>query len=363
VTRRDAGFTREIEEMPFITASRSRLAVMACAAVLAASVYVRTVSAASGPSADYVRYFSAYARPAAPPFPATNAFSPEREQLGKALFFDPRLSGSGWISCASCHNPALSWGDGLPRAIGHGMQTLGRRTPTILNLAWADSLFWDGRAASLEEQALGPIQAAGEMNLPLDEMVRRIAHIAGYRERFERAYPGEGITPATVGKSIATFERTVISGTAAFDRWIAGDENAIPEDARRGFVVFNDQGRCAQCHSGWRFTDDSFHDIGVVTSDIGRGAILKDIPPMQSAFKTPTLRNIAGRGPYMHNGSLSTLEEVVELYDRGGLVQRPSLSPEARPLHLSAQQKSDLVAFLKTLTGDDRPVAIPVLPR
>ncbi len=323
------------------------------------------VGQAAGPdaAATSARFFAAYARPDATPFPADNTHTPARETLGKTLFFDPRLSGSDWISCASCHNPGLSWGDGLPRAIGHGMQVLGRRTPTILNLAWAESLFWDGRAGSLEEQARGPIQAAGEMNLPLDKMLGKLVSIPGYREMFDNAYPGPGVTTETIAKAIATFERTAVSGPAAFDRWIGGESGAVSESAKRGFVVFNEQGRCSQCHSGWRFTDDSFHDIGVVTEDKGRGVLLTEIPVMQSAFKTPTLRNADGRQPYMHNGSVATLEGVVELYDRGGLARRASLSPGITPLNLSALQKQDLVAFVRTLTSRDAAVVVPVLPR
>src|SRR5262249_26848561 len=161
-----------------------------------------------------------------------------------------------WTSCASCHNPALSWGDGLPRAIGHGMQQLGRRTPTILNLAWGHLLFWDGRASSLEEQALGLIASPGEMNMPLDELLSRITSIAEYRPLFEQAFPNESITKETVAKAIATYERTIVSGKAPFDRWVEGQSDAISEDAKRGFALFNGKANCAKCHGGWRFTDD-----------------------------------------------------------------------------------------------------------
>lgn len=314
----------------------------------------------SSRAAAFAPLIAKYERPAASAVVPANA---DREALGKALFFDPRLSGSNWISCASCHNPGLGWSDGLPRAVGDGMKILGRRTPTILNVAWADALFWDGRAATLEEQALGPIQAAGEMNLPLDQLAEKIRGVAGYGDLFRKAFPAEEITPQTIAAAISAFERTVVSEKAPFDRWIAGDATAIGDDARRGFIVFNREGRCAQCHSGWRFTDDSFHDIGLVTDDPGRGAQLPQIPVMHSAFKTPTLRNIAARAPYMHNGSVATLDEVIEAYDRGGFVARPSLSPEIRPLQLRPQQKRDLLAFLKTLTSNDRPVSVPVLPR
>jgi cytochrome c peroxidase len=308
-------------------------------------------------------FLAAYARPAATPYPADNAYTPARQALGRALFFDPRLSGSGWISCASCHNPGLSWGDGLPRAIGHGMQVLGRRTPTILNLAWGEAFFWDGRAGSLEDQALGPIQAAGEMNLDLDTMVTRLRAVDAYAPLFEAAYPGEGIKPATVAKAIATFERGVVSADAPFDRWVSGEEEAIDADARKGFVLFNTRAACSKCHSGWRFTDDSFHDIGVAGDDLGRGALLKEIPSLRHAFKTPTLRDADRRGPYMHDGSLPTLEAVVEFYDKGGAVARESLSNDMKPLGLTADEKRQLVAFMRTLTSPGRAVEMPSLPR
>lgn len=313
------------------------------------------------PPADPQR--ASYRRPEAVPYPADNPFTPAKELLGRTLFFDPRLSGSNWISCASCHNPAFSWGDGLPKAIGHGMQELGRRTPTILDLAWGELLFWDGRAASLEEQALGPIASAGEMNMPLEQMEAKVRGIPSYRPLFEAAYPGEPVAATTIAKAIATFERTVMSAKAPFDDWVDGQESAISEQAKRGFALFNGKANCAKCHGGWRFTDDGFHDIGVPGDDPGRGKILEGIEAVRFAFKTPTLRNVDHRAPYMHDGSVRTLEDVVALYNRGGLIQRPSLSKEIKPLHLTPEEASDLVAFLKALTSKDKPVEIPVMPR
>jgi cytochrome c peroxidase len=303
-----------------------------------------------------------FMRPAEIPFPADNAFTPERAALGKALFFDPRLSGSNAISCASCHNPAFSWGDALPKGIGHGSKPVGRRTPTILNTAFAELLFWDGRAGSLEEQALGPISAPGEMNLPQDQLVDKLKSIAGYEEMFAAAYPGESISLETIGKAIATFERTVISGAAPFEAWIAGDESAISESAKRGFDLFNTKASCVQCHAGWNFTDNGFHDIGLADSDVGRGAHLPEIESMHHAFKTPTLRNVAHRAPFMHDGSEKTMEDVVLFYNRGGAARRPSLSPEIKPLSLDQQEMDDLCNFLRTLTSHDEPVHIPTLP-
>jgi cytochrome c peroxidase len=303
-----------------------------------------------------------YARPASVPYPDGNEYTEARAELGRVLFFDPRLSGSNFISCASCHNPGFSWSDPLPRAIGHGMNELGRRTPSILNLAWGGLYFWDGRAESLEAQAMGPITAAGEMNQSADALVAELRAIPGYAPLFAAAYPDQGISTDTISKALATFERGVVSGEAPFDRWVSGDESAVSEAAKRGFRVFEGKARCATCHSGWRFTDDSFYDIGMVGDDRGRGA-LEDIEVLQYAFRTPGLRNTARRAPYGHNGSEKSLADVIELYDLGGRVKRPSLSPEIRPLHLTTREKSDLLAFLDTLTSTDAPVATPELPR
>lgn len=344
-----------------------RLGVFAClslSAVFGGALAARSDGGRAASEGLVARTFAPkYERPASIPHPEDNQYSPAREELGRTLFFDPRLSGSGWISCASCHNPGFAWGDALPRAIGDGMKTLGRRTPTILNLAWADAMFWDGRADTLEAQALGPISAPGEMNMPLDKMIGRIASIPGYQKLFTSAYPGEPIEPETVAKAIATFERRVVSASAPFDRWMAGDEDAISADAQQGFVLFNTKARCEKCHSGWRFTDDSFHDIGVPGADLGRGAHLAGIEPMQHAFKTPTLRNVDRRAPYLHDGSEATLDTLIDLYDRGGRVTRPSLSPEMKPLGLTAEEKRQIAAFLRTLTSEDPAVAMPALPR
>jgi len=321
------------------------------------------VGAGAATETPAARYRAGYRRPQTVPSPTRNAHTAARAELGRTLFFDPRLSKSGSTSCATCHDPNLSWGDGRPLAIGDGKQELGRRTPTILNLAWAPALFWDGRSDSLEAQALGPIEAKGEMNMKMAVLVARLRSSAGYRRLFARAYPGEPLAPATVAKAIAAFERGIVSAEAPFDRWVAGDERAIPEDARRGLVLFNEKARCGVCHSGWRFTDDGFYDIGVPTTDEGRGKLTPFIELTRFAFKTPTLRNIAQRAPYLHNGSAATLADVIDLYDRGGIAKRPSLSPEIKPLGLTAVEKSDLLAFLLTLTSADPRGPVPVLPR
>jgi len=324
-------------------------------------------SRAAGPghiytNSDRGELMNKYRRPEKLDFPATNQYTKERELLGRTLFFDPRLSGSKFISCATCHNPGFSWGDGLPKGIGDGMKYLKRRTPTILNSAYGDLMFWDGRAESLEEQALGPIKSAAEMNMPLGQAVERVSSISGYKSLFEKAYPGEPVSEQTIAKAIATFERTVVSEQAPFDRWIGGDEHAISQQAKNGFDLFNHKAGCAQCHTGWNFTDSGFHDIGVNDDDPGRGALLK-IEAMQHAFKTPTLRNATLRGPFMHNGSEPSLDAVLDFYDAGGKAQRPSLAPEIRALHLTAEERADLIEFLGTLTSSDKPAAVPALPR
>jgi len=314
------------------------------------------------PAYDRTAAKAAFKRPTEIPFPAENAPTVARESLGKALFFDTRLSGANSTACASCHNPAFSWSDALPRGVGFGSKELGRRTPTLINLAWGEEYFWDGRAESLEEQALGPIKSAGEMNMPLDKMVEKIKAIHGYEPMFARAYAGEGINEKVIAKAIATYERTLVSGTAPFDDWVNGREEAIPESAKRGFDVFNTKGLCVQCHTGWNFTDDGFHDIGIDDNDLGRGKVLPGIPAVLHAFKTPTLRNVSQRGPYLHNGSEKTLPEVISLYNQGGSVKRDSVDINIRPLNLTASEMRDLNDFLLTLSSEDQPVTIPLLP-
>jgi len=303
-----------------------------------------------------------YTRPDMIPFPADNPYTIAKVALGKTLYFDTRISRGTVQSCASCHSPSYGWGDGQPKGVGDGMKTLGRRSPTIINAAYLNILMWDGRAGSLEEQALGPIQAGVEMNMPLETLIGRLNAIPGYAPMFAAAFPNEGIKAEHIAKAIATYERTVVSAPSPFDAWVAGNDKAISEDAKRGFALFNDKAGCMRCHSGWNFTDDSFHDIGLSTEDIGRGKFLPKIVKMEHAFKTPGLREILRRGPYMHDGSMASLEAVVEHYDKGG-IDRPSRSDLIKPLGLSAQEKKDLVAFMLTLTGEVDPISVPVLPR
>jgi cytochrome c peroxidase len=303
-----------------------------------------------------------YRRPATIPFPKDNPYTPEKAALGKKLYFDPRLSVTSAQSCASCHSPGFGWGDGLAVGVGHGMAKLGRHSPTVINAAWSAIFMWDGRLPTLEDQALGPIQSPGEMNMKLDQLMERLATIPEYKPMFDAAFPGEGMKPKTLAQAIATYERTVVSERAPFDAWIEGNEKAISEEAKRGFALFNEKAQCATCHEGWNFTNEGFQDIGLPSKDVGRGEYLPGVVKMQHAFKTPGLREIGRRSPYMHDGSLATLEQVVEHYDQGG-VDRPSRSDLMRPLKLTAQEKADLVAFLKTLSSELGPTAVPVLPR
>jgi cytochrome c peroxidase len=304
-----------------------------------------------------------YHRPTAIPFPTDNPYSDAKASLGRALFFDPILSGSGARSCASCHNPGLSWGDGLPRAVGANQPAMALRSPTLLNIAWIPILGWDGKFGDLESVAFAPILAPGNMNRKEEELLAALSAIPDYRRAFAEAFPGGSITRRTIELALATFQRTIVSGSAPFDRWIEGDEGAIGEPAKRGFDIFNSKAACAECHGGWNFTEGAFYDIGSARQDdIGRGRLFPDSPKLRYAFKVPTLRDAARRAPYMHDGSPATLEAVIELYDRGG-VERPSRSELIKPLGLTAQEKADLVTFVETLTEDPAPFAQPPLPR
>lgn len=334
-----------------------RLSVVAAAVLLVTRW--QTAIAASEKSLSELK--TEYVRPDAIPFPTDNPYSDAKSALGALLFFDPRLSIAGTMSCATCHNPAFHWRDGQPVGIGHDEKPLARATPTILNLAWADLLMWDGRKTSLEDQAAGPVSAQAEMGGSVDMAVKRVQAVLGYRRAFAAAFGSEDVDFSRIAQAIATFERTQVSNKAPFDRWIDGDETAIGESAKRGFVLFNGKANCAACHSGWRFTDDGFHDIGLPSADPGRGTQVPDVILLEHAFKTPTLRNIAERGPYMHDGSLKTLTAVITHYATD-FVDRPSLSPDIHRIDLNARESDDLITFLRSLTSVDDPVTIPILP-
>jgi cytochrome c peroxidase len=337
---------------------------------LAAAAFGLCAAALAGPppavtdlGKDRATWRAEYRRPDAIPFPDDDPYSAPKAALGRLLFFDPLLSEPRTISCATCHNPGLSWSDGLARGYGAGKQPLALRAPTILNVAWIETLGWDGKYPSLESVAYTPITSAANMNEPAEDLIARLSSIPDYVAAFAAAFPDGVISRGNIESALATYERTIVSGEAPFDRWIAGDENAIGADAKRGFDLFNGKARCANCHIGWNFTEGDFYDIGAAQDeDIGRGRLFPNSPKLRHAFKTPTLRDVARRTPYLHDGSAATLEAVIDLYDRGG-VERASRSEYIRPLGLTQIEKADLVAFLKTLTAAPTEVSVPVLPR
>jgi cytochrome c peroxidase len=314
-------------------------------------------------STDRHGWYRKYSWPGRIPFPKDNPYSDAKLKLGRMLFFDPILSGSENLSCASCHNPSLSWADGQPRAIAEKQEPLPLRTPTLLDVAWTPLLGWTGHFRDLESVAMGPITAADNMNLPEPKLIERLTAIPAYIDAFHAAYPGGDITGQTIEMALATFERTIVSTQAPFDHWIDGNPVAISASAKRGFDLFNGKANCAACHSGWAFTDGSFHDIGTAKNDdLGRGKLFPTSVALRYAFKTPTLRDVARRAPYMHDGSVATLQAVIDLYNRGG-IDRPSRDPEIHPLGLTTGEEADLIAFLDSLNGEPKTVLMPTLPR
>lgn len=281
--------------------------------------------------------------------PGNNPLSAEKIELGKQLYFDPRLSVDDTISCASCHEPSKGWSNGERFATGFKGQKGGRSAPTIINSGYQYFQFWDGRAKMLEGQALGPIENPIEMNMPLKDLIPKLNKIPGYREQFRKVY-GTDVTSEGIAKAIASFERTVLSGDAPYDRFKAGDKTALSPAAQRGMKVFFNKANCSACHAGSNFTDGGFHNIGVGIKadkpDLGRFLETK-LDCDRSSFKTPTLREIARTAPYMHDGSLKTLEDVVEFYSKGGN-ENPQLDEEIFSLKkLTVQDKADLIKFLK----------------
>jgi cytochrome c peroxidase len=296
-----------------------------------------------------------FKRPAAPPpAPADNPLTADKIALGAALFADPRLSGSGERSCASCHMPERAFTDGYARARAHTRAPLLRNTPTLWNLAWATHYFWDGRAATLEAQAQGPIEAADELGGDWPTILRRLEQDAGMRARFRMAFAEEPpVSKATVLKALASYVRSLVSPPTRFDAWVEGDTAALGADELRGFRLFVGKAACVLCHVGWRLTDDRFHDIGLPGTDPGRGAVEGGTPGL-AAFKTPGLRELALTAPYMHDGSLASLEAVLRHYT-GSRIARPSLSANMkRNLKLSAKERADLIAFLRTLSSEQK---------
>ncbi|MCB0279758.1 MAG: tryptophan tryptophylquinone biosynthesis enzyme MauG [Calditrichaeota bacterium] len=282
--------------------------------------------------------------------------------LGKQLFFDPRLSRSNQTSCSTCHNPEKGLSDGRSKFVGDRNTQGERRSPAIQNLAWAPALFWDGRAGSLEEQALMPIAAEGEMNQDMPSLITELK-AAGYQPLFQAAFgPNAQIEQSTIARAIADFERSLISYNSAFDRYMTGDHSAMSKSQLAGMMIFVGKANCAACHNGPNFTDFGFHDLGMTDADEGRYKILP-LNAMKHAFKTPGLRDVASRGPFMHDGSLSTLEEVIDYYDRGGEYTDRRNDPLIHKLNLTETEKTNLIDFLNALSGSGAiDIKAPKLP-
>lgn len=298
-------------------------------------------------------------------WPKDNPYSKRKAELGKLLYFDKRLSADGSVACANCHHPKFAFGDGLAVSTGIKGQKGGRSAPTIFNRAYSLAQFWDGRAATLEEQAKGPMANPIEMGNTHEALVTKLNQFPGYKKLFKEAFGTEDFNIDHVAKALATFERTVLSGNSPYDRWKAGNKKALTEAQVRGKNLFFGKARCDACHEGINFTTNAYHNLGVGTDkprpDEGRFVVTKN-PSEWGAFKTPTLREVERTAPYMHDGSIATLEEVVEFYDKGGIPNK-NLDSTIRPLKLTPQEKSELVAFLRSLSGEgwqiDEPTAFP----
>lgn len=311
--------------------------------------------------------FKEWHLPATPPHPADNKPTQSRVALGKMLFFDPRVSRDGNMSCASCHSPMFGWSDGLATGRGFQGKSLDRASPTIINTAYNSIQMWDGRKKDLEDQAMGPLEASHEMNTDLDRFFAWMNSNPGYQAAFAKAYPGEAVGEGTFRKAIASYERTIISRNSRFDRWVAGEKKAMNQRELRGMMLFMDpkKANCAVCHSAPNFTDNGFHNVGLASfgkenPDLGRYA-QKPVAVNKGAFKTPTLRDIERTAPYFHDGSAKTLMDVVEHYSKGGEVHT-NLSPNMKQLNLSQQEKEDLVAFMRALSSPPIKVTFPNLP-
>jgi len=314
------------------------------------------------------------------PYPVYNPYSEEKQSLGKILFFDPRLSSSGQIACASCHNPELGWTDNLTRSFGHDRQTGKRNSMTILNSGYATSLFWDGRATSLEDQAQFPISDPLEMNEKLTIAVDKIAKIKGYKPLFEAAFGDSKVSLQRIQYAIATFERSIKSPKSKFDHFVSGKSEAYTDQQVKGLHLFRTKAQCINCHNTPYFSDNQFHNdgqtlFGTKNEDFGRYNVTKDVKDI-GKFRTPTLREVANTKPWMHHGHFPSLLDVVELYNLGNPspVQKrylgtardsliPKSDPMLRKLNLSKEEIGDLLAFIETLSTPNQRIMTPTLPK
>jgi cytochrome c peroxidase len=348
------------------------------AAVLLAAALVAAAAAAASPLAPLPP----------PPSPAENPTTPDKVALGKTLFFDRRLSGDGTMSCATCHDPENGFADGLPISLSYPTTRNWRNAPGLVNAAYRKTLFRDGRAASLEEQALFPMMSPFEMNRNLDYLEEVLKTVPAYVDAFRKAFGGE-ITRERVAMAIAAFERTIVSRDTPFDRHLRGKRDALTAAQRAGYELFVGKAGCSACHNGENLTDERFHDLGVpedpaatddprvtatarfvgkvsgfpeygtLRGDPGRFLVTKD-PADRKAFVTPPLREAASTAPYMHNGVFRTLDEVIDFFDRGG---GPGKSAPLSPLGLTLEEKGALKAFLsEALAGEATKVRPPTVP-
>lgn len=302
--------------------------------------------------------------PTSVPTPPGNLGYAAKVELGKQLYFDGRLSKGGAISCAFCHNPGTGFADPRQTSIGHEGGVGGRQAPTVFNTGFNVFQFWDGRAGSLEEQAIGPIHNPIEMGETHGAVVEKLDRIPGYHEKFRKVF-GTDVNLQGIANAIAAYERTVVSTNSPFDKFVTGEAGAMDDAALRGMALFKGKGRCILCHNGPNFTDNGFHNLGVpqvgpLKADLGRYDVTH-VEADKGAFKTPTLRSIALTAPYMHDGAFKTLEEVIDFLDAGGGANK-HLDPMVKPLHLTAKEKADLLAFLKALTGETVPFTMPTFP-
>lgn len=284
-----------------------------------------------------------------------------RVELGKKLFFDPILSRDGKVSCASCHKVDHAFSDDKPVSVGINGQKGDRNTPTVFNAANLKLLFWDGRAKSLEEQALGPIENPKEMGEKIENVLKKLNNHSYYSKEFQAIFGTTSITSFHLANVIATFERTLISKDSDYDRYLQGKPNALSGSALKGWNLFFGKAMCFECHKGSDFTDGDFHNIGLpITDDVGRGKISQNAQDVRK-FKTPTLREVANTAPYFHNGQFETLEQVIAFYNAGG-GEDTYKDPLKKALNLSEQEQKDLIIFLKALTGRQPKVIPPSLP-
>lgn len=295
------------------------------------------------------------------PAPKENPTTPEKVALGKLLFFDPRLSGDKKMSCTTCHRPDKAFSDGLSQAQGAGGKMLKRRTPSLLNVGFHSTFFWDGRVKTLEEQALIPIQAAGEMNQDLDRLEKELNAVPTYVKQFQAVF-GTKVNRDCIAKALSAFQRSLVTGSSPYDRYLRGEKDALSAEAKRGMELFFGDAGCGRCHQGPLLTDGKFYRLGV-SDDKGRGLVTMKTEDNYK-FRTPSLRNVARSGPYMHDGFFKTLDDVLFFYFRGV----PNSGPDGLPLDIESLQGipfseiSNMIAFLEALTGEEPRIAQPKLP-